>query len=301
VLILAAAILGAWPGDDLTVRIAAVAALVLTGTAGMLAVHGLVGADSTILDAQEETARHLGVLRRQVSALGTQLADPARARDLDTLRADLVRVAATLEEFTSADRQIVAELADQVRHLTSTVRAGNEAAVVRQRALEGLLAADRSAAHTRAAGLHARLTAVETAVSALDARVTQLRGETARIAAGLRESVTLVGVSRTELTGRLRELHEELQAAQRSLTDTRHQIAALRAEQEGLARTGQASAVRMTLPLVRAALRQVSGDGRGDAGDGEPDGDQVDYAAPQSDGTLDARARSVSPPAEHTP
>jgi predicted nucleic acid-binding Zn-ribbon protein len=273
----------------LTVRFAAVGALVLIAVAALLVVRGLARADEGLFDEVEESARHAAAVRRELTALAGQVGDGTGAQEVAGLRADLARLGTALEHLQHAGQRTADEFGERVRDLTDAVRADRQAVQARVRALEAQLEGSTAQARALDAREQLRLTVMETTVSGVSTQVAQLRGQAMGLAATLDTAAAAGAAGRAALTRHLAALEARVDALVSELDATARQVAALRAEQEGRSYTGQTSAVRMTLPLVRAALRQTETPAPGDPAGGVMAGDvgQVTYAAPRADGPDD--------------
>lgn len=214
-------------GWSLAVRGGLVTAALLATLGLLLAMHGLSRVDEDLVDQTELTSRAVGALRRELvglraetGALATSYDEMSRrlsvtTDDLSGMHADHGLLLERLSDLLARHEHASAVMSRLSDATGAEIRA-TRAEIRAARAELSTARAELSATHGDVAGLHDRADSMQSTVDALH---------------------TLLESMRAELGG------------------TARQLAALRAEQEGRADVGQASAVRMTLPLVRAALR----------------------------------------------
>ncbi len=286
VLLAAAAAVLAPLGDSSGARALLGLGMLVIALPGLAAFDGVLRLTDRMVEQAQTRAEESERLRREVRELGSRHDEAVAstfeqldrvARDLTATRAyargardDLVSVQerlATLERGLGAVRASVAELIGSLAGVARDAAAGREESA----------AAREDAAAARDAAVSAREQSGAAHREATAARAELLSAGTER--AGLVQAVRAAGSEAAAGRSYGEAALAELSAVAAELAALRTALAALRAEIDARAEGVEATTVRMTLPLVRAAFRREPGP---PAGQGLRDRDRVRRAGDAS-------------------
>ena len=242
VLLAALALVASPVGGDRWLRALAAVAVLVVALPGMAALDGLLRVSDRAAEQASARAEEAARLRQQVAEL---------RRDHDAARASTAETLDHVQRDVAATRTYARGGRDEL--VTAVERIGAlERGLTAVRGEVGEVSARLGAAASEAAAARGELATMRAEVAGVGTTVTGIATEMADARAELADTREEVGASRADAA----HVAAAAEALHAQLTTLRTELAALRAELDVHSEGVEATTVRMTLPLVRAALRR---------------------------------------------